>query len=63
MKDNNKKKKNPAIVTKTRFDNAVEVEIKKSPSETLSGKILIGIIVFAMALLPIIGLIIVLTSL
>lgn len=63
MKNKNQKKKDPAIVTKTRFDNAVEVEIKKSPSKTLSGKILIYLILFAMVLLPIIGLIILLIAL
>lgn len=63
MKNKNEKKKNPSIVTKTRFDNAVEVEIRKSPSKTKSGRLLIYIILFAMVLLPLIGLIIVLASL
>lgn len=62
MKNKNQKKKDPAIVTKTRFDNAVEVEIRKNPSKTLSGKILIYLILFAMILLPLIGLIILLLA-
>ena len=65
MKDNKKtqKEKDPIIVTKTRADNSIEVEIKKSPSKTVSGKITIVIIVLAMAILPLIGLIIVLAAL
>lgn len=63
MKNKNVRKKDPVIVTKTRIDNSVEVEIRKSPSKTLTGKIIIALIVFGMVLLPLVGLIIVLTSL
>jgi hypothetical protein len=58
----NKQKRDPAIVTKTRIDNSIEVEIRKSPQKTLSGKILIIVILAAMVVLPVVGLIIVLVS-
>ena len=58
----NKQKKDPIIVTKTRVDNSIEVEIRKSPQKTVSGKILIIVILAAMVVLPVVGLIIVLVS-
>lgn len=38
-KNKNEKEKKPFIKTKTKLDGGVEVELQKSPSNTLIGKI------------------------
>ncbi len=40
-KNTNKKDKRPAITTKTKMDNSIEIQINKAPSKTLFGKILV----------------------
>lgn len=64
MKKNKKaKKKEKVITTRKRIDNAIEVEVKKSPAKTRSGKLLIFLIVVGMIVIPVVGLIIALVSL
>lgn len=54
----NKKKKTPVFKTKVKRDNTVEVEIQKTPDKTLTGRIIIYIIVFGMTVLMLVSLII-----
>lgn len=48
---NEKKEKKPFIKTKTRLDGGKEIEIRKSPSQTITGKVF----AIALALLTVLG--------
>ena len=54
-KKNNEKK--PLIVTKRKMDNSVEVQLTKSPSKTLFGKIVAWAICILTLCVPLAGLI------
>lgn len=47
------KDKKPAIKTRKRMDNSVEVIVQKSPAKTTLGKILLYLVVAGTVLLPI----------
>ena len=50
-------KKKPLIKTKVKPNKAVEIEIQKSPSKTVAGKVAIILIVFGMTVLLLVSLI------
>lgn len=58
-----KPKKEKVITTRKRIDNSIEVEVKTSPAKTKSGKLLIVLIIIGMVVIPIAGLILLLTQL
>ncbi|MDD4388841.1 MAG: hypothetical protein PHV87_06520 [Bacilli bacterium] len=58
MKNRKKAEKKPLIKTKVKRDNAIEIEIQKTPDKTVVGKIIILILVFGMSLLMLVSLII-----
>ena len=60
---NEKNEKKPYIKTKTRLDGGKEVEIKKSPSKTLVGKIFAITLAFITVFGSLFGLIYLLTQL
>jgi hypothetical protein len=51
------KEKKPLIKTKVKPDKAIEVEIQKSPSKTVAGKVTIILIVVGMTVLMLVSLI------
>lgn len=53
----NKEEKKPLIVTKHKIDNSVEVQLTKSPSKTLFGKIIAWTICILTLCVPLAGLI------
>lgn len=58
MSKNNKKvKKEHLIKTKVKADNSIEVEIKKNPGKTTTGKIVAWLIIAGTVLVPLAGLI------
>lgn len=57
MKNRKKAEKKPLIKTKVKRDNAIEIEIQKTPAKTVVGKIIILILVFGMSLLMLVSLI------
>lgn len=56
-KKNKKVKKEHMIKTKVKADNSIEVEIKKNPGKTLSGKIVAWLIIAGTILVPVAGLV------
>ena len=62
MKKEKKKKKEPYIKTRERLDGGREVEITKSPSKTIVGKVFAITIAVLTILVPILALIIVLSQ-
>lgn len=56
-KKNKKVKKEHMIKTKVKADNSIEVEIKKNPGKTLSGKIVAWFIIAGTVLVPVAGLV------
>jgi len=58
VKNRKKAEKKPLIKTKVKRDNAIEIEIQKTPDKTVVGKIIILILVFGMSLLMLVSLII-----
>lgn len=58
MSKNNKKvEKEHLIKTKVKADNSIEVEIKKNPGKTTTGKIVAWLIIAGTVLVPLAGLI------
>ncbi len=62
-KKNKKVQKEPVIKTKVKADNSIEVEVKKNPGKTLTGKIVAWLIIAGTVLVPLVGLIIALANL
>ena len=62
MKKEKKNKKEPYIKTRERLDGGREVEITKSPSKTIVGKVFAITIAVLTILVPILALIIVLSQ-
>lgn len=56
-KKNKKVEKERMIKTKVKADNSIEVEIKKDPGKTLTGKIVAWIIIAGTVLVPVAGLV------
>jgi hypothetical protein len=52
-----KKEKSKFMETRIRSDNSKEIIIKKSPMETIWGKILLGVILIGFVLLPVVSLV------
>ena len=55
--NNNKKEREHVITTKHKLDNSIEVQVKKSPGKTLTGKIVAWLIIAGTVLVPLAGLI------
>ena len=62
MKKEKKNKKEPYIKTRERLDGGREVEITKSPSKTIVGKVFAITIAVLTILVPVLALIIVLSQ-
>ena len=62
-KKNKKVQKEPVIKTKVKADNSIEVEVKKNPGKTLTGKIVAWLIIAGTVLVPLVGLIVALANL
>ncbi len=62
-KKNKKVQKDPVIKTKVKADNSIEVEVKKNPGKTLTGKIVAWLIIAGTVLVPLVGLIFALANL
>lgn len=62
MKKEKKNKKEPYIKTRERLDGGREVEITKSPSKTIVGKVFAITIAILTILVPVLALIIVLSQ-
>lgn len=56
-KKNKKVEKERMIKTKVKADNSIEVEIKKDPGKTLTGKIVAWLIIAGTVLVPVAGLV------
>ncbi len=52
-----KQTKEPFIKTRKKFDNSIEIEMKKSPAETKVGKVTVALIVAGTVLVPLAALI------
>ncbi len=57
VKKKTSQEKKPLIKTKVKPNKAVEIEIQKSPSKTVAGKVAIILIVFGMTVLLLVSLI------
>lgn len=57
-----KKEKKPFVETRVKPDNSIEVEFKKNPSETISGKIILLLIIFGMVIMPVVLVIILISK-